>query len=268
MSNSTNPQNLGVTEDVSEVGVLSSFNTKDTYQFTTPNLNQLIDENSNFGRQFSQVQPTGFDINVSTNLSTPAIVSFGIDRNNNGIFESSEITATETLDSFNRELQISDISSSLDDNLLKLGQSYFVQFESTNPAISNAYLVDVETVPIFNGELNDNDLSYISGDSRYYYDQLDEFALQNGDFNGLVEVGDEYFASVWSESLLDPVLFLLNKDTNEVLDVAYEPEIITLGGEDYNLIGLDFTVEEGINYTFSVEGLEAGQTGNYYFGLL
>ncbi|MBE9215563.1 hypothetical protein IQ247_23335 [Plectonema cf. radiosum LEGE 06105] len=269
MSDSNNPTNLGKTDSVEEIGTLDSFNPEDTYLFTLPTADELIDQANSFGRQLNKVQPTGYDRNISVKSSAPVIVSFGVDSNNNGIFEDNEIIAEDTLT--DGTLEVFDVSQSLEDNLLDLGQNYFVEVESTDPFFSNSYEVTAETIPLYKGEIDkDEDSSYNFSGGRYYYDQIDEFALKEGDFDDFVEVGDEYSVSVISESSLNPVLFLLDKNNNnQVIDVAFqnEPETITLGGETYNQITLHFTVEPGINYTVSVESVEPGQTGSYYFDL-
>lgn len=262
MSDSNNPVNLGQTTFVEQIGTLDNFNTEDTYLFTLPTADEINNIVNSFGRDLNQVQPAGYDINISVDAIDPVIVSFGVDSNNNGIFEDNEIIAKDTLDVINDTLEILDVSQSL-------GQNYFLEVESTNPLSSTSYDVTAEAIEIYEGEIDTNDSSYNFEGGRYYYDQLDEFALKEGDFDGFVEVGDEYSVSVISESSLNPLLFLLNKDTNQILDVAFqnEPETITLGGETYNQVALDFIVEPGINYTFSVESVDAGQTGDYYFAI-
>jgi len=268
MSDSIFPENLGTTTFVEEEGTLDFFNSEDTYQFTLPTQDKITDEANSFGRQFNKVQSTGFDVSVSIESNQPTIVSFGVDNNNNGIFEDNEIIARDTVNPSDGVLEIVDASRNLEDNLLDFGQNYFVEVESTDTFSDTSYELTVEAPSVFEGEISRKDSSYIFNDREYYYDQLDELAIKAGDFDNSIEVGDEYSVSVISESSLNPLLFLLNKDTNEVIDVDFEADTVNLGGENYNQVALDFTVLEGINYTFSVESVEPGQTGNYYFELI
>ncbi|MDJ0735512.1 MAG: hypothetical protein QNJ47_15870 [Nostocaceae cyanobacterium] len=261
---------IGTTTSFSGTGSL--VDQKDTYLFTLPTINDIINDFNTVGREFVDVQPIGYDASlIFTTLNEPAIVSFGVDSNNNGIFEDNEIIAKNTINPsdvgselFVNPLSIINTDLSLEDNLLDFGQQYFLELESTNTTTSNDYLFDFNASTILVGEIDKNDPFYNFRRQKYYYDQLDEFALKDGDFDNLIGVGDEFFISVISEMSLDPVIFLLNQDTNQVIDVAYEAQSVSLGSNNYNVVQLDFTLQADITYTLSIESAQAEQTGTYY----
>jgi hypothetical protein len=271
MSDNFNPKDLGTTGFFSESGTLDSSNTQDTFRFNLPNFEELV-----LDRQLNKVDLLySFGVDFFNNLSQPINLSIGIDSNSDGSFDQTDeilgstITVEPDPTSSNVLITMDDIIANLSvpEDLLNQDQTLFLDIESTDPSNSNSYDLDFELTPIYAGELSTSDSLYCCDDhnKKYYYDRLDEISFKAGEND--VEVGDELDFNLGSTSF-DPVLFLLNKDTGEVIDVAYESTTETIGGVDYQTVNLSLDVQENINYVVSVESALPNQTGEYYLSVL
>jgi Ni,Fe-hydrogenase I small subunit len=79
-----------------------------------------------------------------------------------------------------------------------------------------------------------------------------------------LEEGDSIEATLISKSF-DPVLFLLNQNTGEVIDVEYNATSITIGADTFQSVDLSYTVPNNTdNYVLSVESASANQQGEYF----
>lgn len=268
MSDNSNPQNLGTINDLffNEFGTLDANNTEDTFRFNLPTLQSL---NPNI--KLDKVDFFyGFEGDFLT-LNQPVKISVGIDSNSDGVFdENNEIIGSPIIVQDDlEEFTLPDLftSLSLPEDLLKPDQEIFLNIESTDPNISNNYDLDFELVDTFTGELSTDDSLYCCGNdnSKYYYDRLDELSAKAGK-DGVV-VGDVFNVALASSSF-DPVLFILNQDTGEVIDVAETSTTQTISGVDYQIAELNFTVQDNINYVASVESALPNQTGEYLYQVI
>jgi hypothetical protein len=203
-------------------------------------------------------------------LNEPVNFSLGTDSNSDGSFDqANEILGSQFLvepDSFNQGFVT---YSDLDPNpvfptdLLQENQTLFLDIESTN-SNDNFYSSDFELLPVFRENLTGEDDSYCcdgSNENKYYYDRLDE--LSPSTISNLEE-GDSIEATLISKSF-DPVLFLLNQNTGEVIDVEYNATSITIGADTFQSVDLSYTVPNNTdNYVLSVESASANQQGEYF----
>ena len=222
MSDSFDPQDLDIRSSFIRNGsVTRGIDNEDTYKFTLPDENTV-----SAGRQFNKLQPLGYILN--NGISLPSAdrnleLSFGSDDNDSGFFDRpGEEIAGDTIDTTGsrNELDVFDASKSLEDNLLDFGQTYFAEIESLDTlpdGTQTNYTLSAEAVPVFEGEINENeDTSYNYNGGRYYYDQLDELSFKVGDpvigdtTGATYSDTEDYVLIVLSETSLDPLLFIIS----------------------------------------------------------
>lgn len=280
MSDNFNPKNLGVLDpsllsfNESESNTLDANNTEDTIQFTLPSTQSVL---SSLGEVLDKVDLVGYGVGFDfLNLDNSVNLSFGTDSNSDGSFDqTNEILSQARVeprvepDGLSRALNVSlplapNFSPSTD--YPQENQTLFLDIESTN-SNSNSYDLQANLLPIYKGDLTGQDDSYCCDGShkdKYYYDRLDELSLE-----GVTDIvaGDTTYVSLSSKSF-DPVLFLLNQDTGEVIDVAYNTTLKTLGSDTYKQVGLSFNVPNDTdNYVLSVESASANQQGEYFLDI-
>jgi hypothetical protein len=274
MSDNFNPKDLGVLKNAffSESGTLDSNNSEDTFQFTLPNFGDIAP-----GRELEKVDLLyGFYVDFPNNLNQPVKLSIGTDSDSDGSFDQtneilgSQITVQPDPFSTNVLINLTDIVAdvSIPEDLLKPNQTLFLDIESTDPSSSNNYNLDFNLELGFVRELTTSDLLYCcdgSHNDKYYYDRLDELSVRAGENN--VAVGDTFELALASD-LFPPVLFLLNQDTGAVIDVASVATSETVGGANFQIVDLSFTVEDNINYVVSAESALPNQTGDYILSII
>jgi hypothetical protein len=271
MSDNTNPQDFGILGDTGGFGTegtLNASNSEDTIKFTLPSTEDLLSSNKVV---LDKVDIVGYDFTVGfDNLDESVNLSLGTDSSPDGSFDQdNEILGRQFLvepDSDNFAfVSYSDLdpNPSIPADLLQENQPLFLDIESTSSNTNN-YELTFSSSPIYKGELTGEDDSYCCDGThkdKYYYDRLDELSP-----NAIsdVEEGDLIEATLFTKSF-EPVLFLLNQDTGEVIDVEYESTEITLGADTYKSVDLSFEVPSNIdNYVLSVESASANEQGEYF----
>lgn len=286
MSNRENPEfveDFATTLEFQKSGFLNSAslgNNTDVYEIQMPGVAIAVSSENKinpFGYYLGNVFNGGVN-GVRVSPGPGLFVSFGIDGGDGSFpnlkFEASEET-TEGLSGLISAEGVLDTSKSLEDNIVNFNTSYFIEILNIeNQQVP--YELNVEAEPIFKGSIDQTeDTSYNYKGGEYYYDQFDESSFSGflGN-NDPIVAGNNYIVSVISESSLDPLLFLLDGDTNEVLEHSttyFDSEgaqEITFADGTYNQITLGFTAQADINYNFSVESVLPEQTGDYYITVL
>lgn len=243
-------------------GILDSFDPVDTYNFSLPSLSgTAFEEIDNAGFIFtvtSDLIDTEDEVTISTRTATGELIGTITLSPGDTVFSDIFIasSADSSEEAFNILLEAGE--------LLEPGEDFVVEIETTNPALNpNPYDIEVEFAGLGSGEITTNDKSYCCGDdedNKYYYDELSGVieAGQNG-----VVAGEVLEFVVTSEDF-EPVFFVLNDDTREVIDIALS-EILTVENlGSTNAATLSFIVEEDISYSLSIETTEARETGEYF----
>ena len=267
MSDRMNPENANLLPNEDDVFVDGLFfsadnninlgNPQDVFSFTIPAAGVTVNNGA-----------IEYDLNGEFVILDQEInVSLGVDSNGNGSFDPDEIIGqTITVDPSDPFFSLTDLDPnlSINDFLLQENQDYFLAIEDAG--FDTFYDVNIDLTPFLVGELTTNDTLYQFRGDTYYFDQLNEFTVQAGVDE--VTVGEPFELSLISDSF-DPVLFLLNQDTNEVIDVAFESTSIgtTVDGADLQAVQLSFEVQADITYVASVESALPGQTGDYFLNI-
>jgi hypothetical protein len=272
MSNNANPNDFGILGNTGSLDVnntLRAGNTEDTIKFTLPSTEDLLSSND---LALDKVDIIGYEWNVYFDLNQPVNFSLGTDSDSDGSFDqTNEIIGSQFLiepNDFNQGFVTYfnlAPNPSFPADLLQESQTLFLDIESTN-SNSSIYDLHFASFPIFRGNLTGEDDSYCcdgSSENKYYHDRLDEFSYERGTN---ISTGDLIQAQILSKSF-DPVLFLLNQDTGEVIDFNADDETSTetIGADTFQAAYISFEVPKGTdNYVLSVESASANQQGEYF----
>lgn len=263
MSNNNSPERFPQNFDLAE-RVLNSSNIEDTYVFSTApsaTTNGLEIVGYNFRANFSRLDESVFLVlgedrdNIDNNNPTFNIANEQIGSSDK-LFPNSDLSTLEDI-LISNPTNLNEKSNSL----LKPGQDYFVniQDEFSNNGIDNSYILDVRTPPVLAGQITTSDPFYCCNNNeneKYYYDELNNPGIRAGE-NG-ISVGDQFSIELSSDDFA-PVIFLLNDTTGEVIDVTTIRSRIG----SLTTTRLDFTVQDNITYSLSIETVTPGETGDY-----
>lgn len=257
MSDNNNPTRFEQDFEVSNI--LNSSNVEDTYVFSLPP-----------SQTFNGLEIAEYNFKADLSLDAELSLILGRDNDNDGIFDigNEQIGSGERLSPNSDSISLEDILSSSPTNLdekssslLQPGQDYFVNIQDIfpNDGIDNSYFIDSKTVPVLAGQINTDDPFYCCNnneDAKYYYDELNNPSIRAGE-NG-ISVGDRVSIELSSDDFV-PIIFLLNDDTGAVIDLTttHSPS------GSLNTTNLNFTVENNINYSLSIETASPGEIGDY-----
>ncbi|NBD18898.1 MAG: hypothetical protein GVY04_23005 [Cyanobacteria bacterium] len=272
MSTNQNPDNLGTGFFFELEGTLNQDNPSDTYLFTAPPkdaglLGEVEDSILESLDLFDDI------FTERTVLDGTVEISYGIDKNGDQQFQQEEVIGSGVIES-NDRVSVADIADDLGIDFLENpgslfvqpGDDYFLQLETQNPNLVNDYEIDVDSDRGLVEEISTDDSFYCcdgNEDEKYYFDDIDEILGQPiaaGNFG--LNLGDTVEVGVVSNDF-NPVIFLLNNETGEVIDSATPSQEQEIGDITYQVTFLDFDIQDGISYGLSVETETPGETGDY-----